>query len=286
MIYFHQGRGAARAALSNAYFKGNRKMTTRFFLSLFFTAAALANPVYAQMNLSNVSVCRRALNADRSGWIEGSDYTQEANRRGLTFRACNEMPPSGAENIERPYDPKAAATRREFLEAATYFITALDVSPRKGDTVSDSEIRLGNYPIVIYSDDAGCAVRVRTTTTPYTIWQIDFCKISRWDAYTRYGHTTATWYGDYTAFCLYREWDKNENYTGTIDATNARCGFDGSSETDDRNFRVWVSVYDINDLVNVNGKGRMNGPPSSRRPIDRMIASFKYIVTLKTGKPY
>jgi hypothetical protein len=50
-------------------------------------------------------------------------------------------------------------------------------------------------------------------------------------------------------------------------------------------YRVWHSLADINDLVDVNGKGRKFGG-YSHRPVDRMIASFEYIVMLLTGKPY
>src|SRR3954454_423919 len=44
----------------------------------------------AQSYLSDATVCRRAINSDRTGWVEGA-YAKEAERRGLTFRGCDEM---------------------------------------------------------------------------------------------------------------------------------------------------------------------------------------------------
>jgi len=257
------------------------------------TTTMVPSGLLAQAYLSDATVCRRAINSDRSGWVEGF-YAEEASRRGLAFRACDEMnnPPvrNETEENDETYNSPVTATReqREFLEAATYFITALDVDSGRGDVVSGTQIEPAKYPIVICIGNSGCAVRLRTTTWPYTIWQFDFCKITHWRSTTRYGHYSATWFGGFTAFCIYRGWDRNENYTGDIGPTNSRCGLDGQKNAVDdeyNTYRVWHSLADINDLVDVNGKGRKFGD-YSRRPVDRMIASFKYILTLLTGKPY
>lgn len=181
-----------------------------------------------------------------------------------------------------------ANKQRAFLEAATYFITWVEVDPSKGDVVSDTQIELGRWPIVIYLPDNNCAVRLRTTTKGYTVWQMDFCKLKYWRSETQFGHTTATWIGERSAWCTYWAWDKNENYYGDINPLNSKhCSVDppGSSANDQGYYQAWTSLNDINDLVDVNGKGRKFGG-YSQRPVDRMIASFKYIVTLLTGKPY
>lgn len=38
----------------------------------------------------NATFCQQAIKSDRSGWVEGP-YADEAGRRGLTFRACDDM---------------------------------------------------------------------------------------------------------------------------------------------------------------------------------------------------
>lgn len=145
------------------------------------TTTMVPSGLLAQAYLSDATVCRRAINSDRSGWVEGF-YAEEASRRGLAFRACDEMnnPPvrNETEENDETYNSPVTATReqREFLEAATYFITALDVDSGRGDVVSGTQIELGKYPIVICIGNSGCAVRLRTTTRPYTIWQFDFCE--------------------------------------------------------------------------------------------------------------
>ena len=153
--------------------------------------------------------------------------------------------------------------------------------------MSGTQIELGKYPTVVYLDNDGCAVRVRTTTQPYTIWQFDFCKITYWRSQTKFGFYSADWFGEFTGFRLFKGWNKNENYTGYIGPNNSRCSLDGQKQAANEpdNYRVWLSLLDINDLVDVNGKGRKFGGYSLWR-VDRMIASFKYIVTLLTGKPY
>jgi hypothetical protein len=240
----------------------------------------------AEANLPDATFCRQALKSDRSGWVEGS-FAEEAERRGLTFRACDEMnnPPARDDTAET-YNSLEPATKeqREFLEAATYFITALDIDPSRGDVVSGTQIELGRYPIVVYLNNDRCVVRLRTTTTPYTVWQFDFCKIRYWQFETPH-HSYVTSFGEYDALCTFRGWDKNKNYTGYIGPDNSRCSWSGqkSSIADQyHNYEVWNSLGDVDTLVNL----KPGEHARSRRPMDRMIASFKYIVTLLTGKPY
>jgi hypothetical protein len=46
----------------------------------------------APQDLSDATVCKLAIKSDRSGWVEGSHYAhEEASRRSLTFRFCDEM---------------------------------------------------------------------------------------------------------------------------------------------------------------------------------------------------
>jgi hypothetical protein len=75
-------------------------------------------------------------------------------------------------------------------------------------------------------------------------------------------------FSDETALCTYRGWDKNVNYLGPINEQNSTC----------HGGEVWNTDIDIGNLID----GRSRGP----RSIDRMMASFKYILMLLTGKPY
>src|SRR5258708_5146921 len=95
-------------------------------IGLFSIVALMTVPVelFAQAYPSDATICRRAINSDRSGWVEGSDYTEEAGRRGLTFRACDEMnnPPARVDTEENdqtynsPAPDSATREQRAFLE--------------------------------------------------------------------------------------------------------------------------------------------------------------------------
>jgi hypothetical protein len=64
----------------------------------------LTDPITTD-ELSDQAICRHAINPTRSGWVEGP-YAKEASRRGLTFRACDEMNNSPARTDERTISPK------------------------------------------------------------------------------------------------------------------------------------------------------------------------------------
>lgn len=66
----------------------------------------------------------------------------------------------------------------------------------------------------------------------------------------------------------------NENYIGPIDEQTSECvRADGASAA------IWSSTDDIRNLITIHNSGGF-------RDVGRMVASFKYIVTLLTGKPY
>jgi hypothetical protein len=166
-----------------------------------------------------------------------------------------------------------------FLEAALYFLTAIE--PTQGDTVNGSKIILARYPIVAYLvDDKPCAVRIRTTTQPYTIWQMDFCKI------TYYQWSSGTWIfvGEPNAFCKGR-WNRNEDYSGAIERIaspmfgRAMCGV-GDGATGQLAF---IGITDISDFIELGYKSHSRSQP-------RLMQSFKYIEMLLTPaeqrKPY
>jgi hypothetical protein len=98
-----------------------------------------------------------------------------------------------------------------FLEAALFFLTAIEPVPE--DVVSDSRIALSKYPIVAYlvEDNPSCQVRLRTTIQPYTVWQMDFCKLVR---YEWRGNAWA-FIGKPGAFCR-GALAKDEDYMDTI----------------------------------------------------------------------
>ncbi len=60
-------------------------------MSIVVLTWAAACEASAQTYLPDEKVCRRALNSDRTGWIEGSAYTDEVNRRGLTLEVCRQI---------------------------------------------------------------------------------------------------------------------------------------------------------------------------------------------------
>jgi hypothetical protein len=169
-----------------------------------------------------------------------------------------------------------------FLEAALFFITGVDAS--SNEIVSNRKIKLGRYPIVAYLVDSNpCAIRLRTTTLPYTVWQMDFCKITNYEQSHDMGpgirHYRILWRGYKTAFCTYRGWDKNANYTGPIGEPDSTCsilGEDYAPHLPQNWYVAWSSDLDVLSLIE-DGKAR-----GGQRSVDRMIASFKYIVRLLT----
>jgi hypothetical protein len=231
-------------------------------------------------DFSDKDLCDGTLNRERSAWDQNSPYSkEEALKRGLTLDACRQLL-AAFESFGKPSGLAEGGTReqRAFLEAALFFITGVDTS--REDMVANREIVLDRYPIVAYlMEDNDCAVRIRHTAKPYWVLQMDFCKITHWQDMGRYG---VRWFGYKSATCfLFDGWDKNENYFGEINAQNSRCsiyeyGRDDTSNT----YTAWTDGIGIESLL------PEPGPKGDRRAVDRMIASFKYIVTLLTGKPY
>lgn len=160
-----------------------------------------------------------------------------------------------------------------FLEAGFFFVTAVDPDPRQGDVIDNGQIDLPRYNLVAYLVSSNpCAVRIRTTTKPYFVWQIDFCKITHYQA-TRFvpiNPAPIYWFGERTGFCTYRDWDMNLNYDGPINMENATCAKESGI--------IWTSLNDVDTLL--------HGGGNSRRSIERMVAAFRYIVALLSGKPY
>src|SRR5262249_12513825 len=106
-----------------------------------------------------------------------------------------------------------------FLEAALFFLT--DVEATHEDTATDREIILRQYPIVAYLVDGNpCLVRIRSGSRPNSIWQMDFCKITRWqwlpgESYVTTDHFSLVagyyWFGK-DAYCVSRNWHEDGNY--------------------------------------------------------------------------
>ena len=211
--------------------------------------------------------------------------SEEAARRGLTVDACRRLltpsPPPTSNPSAR--NDSGTGKQRAFLEAALYFLTNVDADASRGDVIDTEQIALGRYPAVIYLVNGNpCAVRLRTTTMPYTIWQMDFCKITYVQRRNTYGGPAYYWNGYKTALCTHKGWDKNENYTGAIDEQecmpeqNKMPRYEG--EKGPNIYLIYTSVNNIDTLF--------GDRPSQIRSAERMMASFKYIQTLLTGKPY
>jgi hypothetical protein len=143
------------------------------------------------------------------------------------------------------------------------------------------EIVLDRYPIVAYLvGDNACAVRIRHTETPYWLLQMDFCKMTHFQK--MYG--AVRWFGYKSAMCFYYGWDKNQNYFGVIDGQNSKCSlYESKSDSLGNWYTAWTSGIEVNNLLPTPGQ---NQKYKTQRSEERMIASFKYIVTLLTGKPY
>jgi hypothetical protein len=185
----------------------------------------------------------------------------------------------GGLSAQRPTTPeplRPVKAEVSFLEAALFFLTG--VEPTDEDSVTDREIILRREPLVAYLVDDPCIVRLRNTNND-SIWQMDFCKITewRWASGLQAGYV---WIGKSNAFCVSWKWNKPENYTDPdfwkIMSTCHSYQLGWGSVVVDHTINIGVFV----------DKG--NRPRNRPRSQERMVASFKYIVTLLTGKskPY
>jgi hypothetical protein len=165
----------------------------------------------------------------------------------------------------------ASAKNVSFIEAALYFMTA--VEPTAFDEVDDYHIVLSQYPMRIYLlDSDSCIVRLRTTTKPYTFWQMKFCKITGYQ-WSNDGLNTAGGSWDFVAkdsdkdlFCQARL-DRNDDYMGEMKMETC--------------FAFYSGVISMDSLLN------HRFPPRSQT---RMMESMKYIAKILTPpaqrKPY
>jgi hypothetical protein len=182
-----------------------------------------------------------------------------------------------------------------FLEAALFFLT--DVEATHEDTATDREIILRQYPLVAYLVDGNpCLVRLRSTSSnrPNSIWQMDFCKITRWQwvrggwpgrdslgqpAFTQAGYH---WFGK-DAFCISRNWHEDENY---MDPDFAKIVGHCNVMTITSHQEEIIAYDDKIDIGTLINKG---GPSIGGRPVNRMIRSYRYLTWLLKGeepKPY
>lgn len=174
-----------------------------------------------------------------------------------------------------------AKAETSFLQAALFFLT--DVEATRNDDVSETEINLRQYPLVIYlMEDVPCVVRIRNTRTNI-LWQMNFCKITRWTWEGPGAWAGYRWIGA-GAFCVSRKWNRNENYTDPDFAKIATaCDLEqhpyyGTS--------AYLDRLDIRFYLSGDGWSWQWNWGRSR---DRMIASFRYIVWILNGeepKPY
>ncbi len=170
----------------------------------------------------------------KSGWNQNPDYAAyvaEAAKRGLTVNVCRRekwewapaewLPPFVGKN------GSGSSEQGAFLEAAFFFITGVDAA--SDEIFNNREIALHGYPIVAYLvDDDSCVLRLRTTAQPYVVWQMHFCRITH---YKQHGGVIY-WFGFNNAFCTYRGWNENENYTGPIREPDSKCGLLGGDVED------------------------------------------------------
>jgi hypothetical protein len=163
-----------------------------------------------------------------------------------------------------------------FIEAVTFFLTGVDAT---GDEiVSEREIHLHKYPLVVYLvDDKRCVVRVRNTTTqgtwPLQVWQLDFCKITgyQWVSYWN----AWVWIGEPGVFFCAAKWSSNENY---MDPDFTKLG-----KSVKCHFPPYGSEFQGNWDADLFTFGSLN---MNLRSQQRLMASYKYIEYLLTGKPY
>jgi hypothetical protein len=135
--------------------------------------------------------------------------------------------------------------------------------------------------VVYLVDDKPCAVRLRNTTSheiwPSQIWQLDFCKIIeyQWEGINGFW----IWRGKPDVLCA-AKWPLNENYVDP-DFTKLRttCNF-GSGTALGLGYAV---AFQENWDAYMFATGKLN---MNLRSQQRLMASFKYIEKLLTGKPY
>jgi hypothetical protein len=166
--------------------------------------------------------------------------------------------------------PAANAKSVSFIEAALYFLTA--VEPSAFDEADDYHIVLSNYPIRIYLLESDrCVVRLRTTTKPITFWQMKFCELTGYQ-WTNNGMSThgGSWQfvgKDNSQLFCQSHLDRNEDYMGELKMETCFSYYDG--------------VISMDSLLN------RRYPPRSQA---RMLESLKYIIKLLTPpeqrKPY
>jgi hypothetical protein len=185
----------------------------------------------------------------------------------------------------------ASAKPVSFLEAALYFLTAVEPEPE--DVISERRIALRKYPIVAYLvDDNPCAVRLRTTIKSYTIWQMDFCKLTGYEWRTA-APLTLTVIGKPDAFCK-GEW-KDEDYMGAMEdiavpmylnRPSGPCGIGVvyNPETNRQDaVLAFLGTMDMSTYIKLD---KVYG----QRSQERLLQSMKYIQTLLTSperrKPY
>jgi|GEM_PF-4291974 len=220
---------------------------------------------------SDLLICANALNREKSGWDSNSpEHVREANRRGLTLDVCRQLIAHISPGISEPPASVDYGTReqREFLEAAAFFLTGVDAT--SDEIVSNREIVLRQYPLVIYLvDNKPCTVRMRNPERQW-VMQWDLCKITNY----LWHQGGWVWEGEPDAFCASR-WLPNENYVdpdfkklGERVKCNQPAAMQGS----------WDAQYFAT--------GEFRDYRVPWRSQERMMASFKYIVTLLTGKPY
>ena len=163
-----------------------------------------------------------------------------------------------------------------FIEAATFFLTGVDAT---GDEiVSEREIVLHKYPLVVYLvDDKRCVARMRNTTS-HEIWQMNFCKITGY----QWNRVVSNWaVMGKDAFCR-STWLPNENFMDpdfTKTGKPVTCNFLG----------VWLGPGDYTIAFQggwdayMFSSGKLSIPSRSQ---ERLMASLKYIQQFPRGKPY
>ena len=133
----------------------------------------------AQEIWSDTTVCRGAIKSDRSGWVKGSSYADEASKRGLTFCACDEMNnPPAKDQTPDDYHPS-------FLQAGIFFMTGFeppDIKIRSPNSAVGTG-QVGLYPFEkMYTGpnwyqlqaDKPCTIFVYKLAPPYGVVRLEF----------------------------------------------------------------------------------------------------------------
>jgi hypothetical protein len=177
--------------------------------------------------------------------------------------------------------PAKAYEDVSFLEAGTFFLTGLEPGP--SDEVGNNAIAFHDYPVVAYiaAEANACAIRLRSVPPrPIWVWQFDFCKVIRWQQGAPPAQSVVYFMGYKTAFCIYKRWDRNENYDGPINDENSACGVLGGAALNDA-YIVYTSTLDIHYLLADKYQNFSN-----RRSVQRMLDALKYITSMRAVKPY